>query len=79
MYNLNKRGVENKKLLKKLFLITRPLIEKLLKKFIKILFTLIVPTLKNFSKKSLKKFKFFFNINKFILQIKEFYKNNEFI
>ena len=44
----------------------------------RILFILIVFILKAFLEKSLKKFKKTLNINKFILQIKEFYKNNEF-
>ena len=78
IYDLNKRDIKSEKLLKELSLIARPLIEKLLKEFIKILFISIVPTSKTFSKKSLKESKKALNINELILQIKEFYKNNEF-
>ena len=67
MYDLNKKNIEDKKLLKELSLIARFFIEKLLKKSMKISFTLIVLILETFSKESLKKSKKALNINKLIL------------
>ena len=67
IYDLNKKDVKNKKLLKELFLIIRTFIKKLLKEFIKNLFILIVSALKTFIEKLLKNFKKVLNTNNCIL------------
>ena len=67
LYDLNKKGIKDKKILKKIFSIIRAFIKKLLKKLKKNWFILIVLALKIFIKKLLKKSRKTLNINNFIL------------